>query len=141
MLEIAILVLLAGKIGKIADSKGRKKIGYQLLLVGLWIGGELFGAVAGAIIAAIAGSEDAMLFLLACGYGCAALGAVIAFQIAKNMPPIEKEDDYYQGIDYADRLGASDHFGSRAPATQPDTEAIRDSDARASRPIDPHIQK
>ncbi len=79
MLEIILLVVLARKIGDICESKGRKATGYKILLVVLWIGGEFFGALIGALIA---GGEGIAVYVFAL-LG-AAIGAGIAFLLAKN---------------------------------------------------------
>ena len=41
MLEILALFFLTKRIGEIVEEKGRKTIGYKLLTVALWIGGEV----------------------------------------------------------------------------------------------------
>lgn len=79
MLEIVLLIVLTRKIGEICERKGRKATGYKILLVVLWIGGELFGAILGALLT---GGEGVALYVLAL-LG-AATGAGIAFLIAKN---------------------------------------------------------
>ena len=49
MLEILLVWTLAKKIGNIVQNKGHARWGYQLLLVVLWIGGEVAGGIVGAI--------------------------------------------------------------------------------------------
>ena len=41
MLEIIIIWLLCKKIAAIAKGKGRSAAGYVLLLIGMWLGGEI----------------------------------------------------------------------------------------------------
>jgi len=143
MLEIIILIMLSGKIGKIVESKGRKKIGYQLLLIGMWIGGELFGAVLGGVIGAIAfeGEEPTTLFIVALALGCAITGAVIAFQIAKKLSPLDAEDDFYRDIDYVERLRAREHFGDHDTADRPPANTYTDNPANVRRRRDDRIQE
>ena len=142
MLEIIILFVLAGKIGKIVESKGRKKTGYQFMLVGMWIGGEIGGALLGVVIAAAAGAEDGGgLLIFALALGGAITGAVMAFQIAKNAAPVESEDDYYRGIEYADRLRAGEHFGDRPATAPPVTDAITDGGDKTPCLADERIQE
>ena len=143
MLEIVILIILGGKIGKIVADKGRKKIGYQLMLVGLWLGGEIFGAIVGGILAAVLtddGEGPGMLLVLASALGCAITGAFIAFQIAKNLPPLDADDEFYRGIEYADSQGVRERFGDRL-AVPPATDAITDNAESTPRPHDDRIQE
>lgn len=141
MIEIVILAMLASKLGKVAESKGRKKIGYQLLLVGAWIGAEFFGAIVGHIIAAIVDFDSPMVIALALAYSCAAIAAVIVFQIVKALPPLESETDYYRAIDYADHLGAGERFGDRASRTPPVIDAVTDASEQRPPRIDERIQE
>ncbi|HWG45300.1 MAG TPA: hypothetical protein VN688_21230 [Gemmataceae bacterium] len=143
MLEIAMLVIFCGKIGKIVESKGRKKIGYQFMLVGIWFGAEIFGAILGGIIGAIALEDEnsATLLIIACAYGCAILGAVIAFQIAKHLQPLSGDDDFYGDIEYADRLQARERFGDRSAAPPAVTDGYTDNPEKVRRPLDDRVQE
>jgi hypothetical protein len=140
MLEIIILIILAGKIGKIVESKGRKKIGYQLMLVGMWIGGEVFGGLAGAIIGGIATEDDGGAALLAVfsALACAITGAVIAFQIAKNLEPIGVEDAFYRDDDYAETWQARQ--ANREAEELPPADAFTENPEKPRRPTDDRIQ-
>jgi hypothetical protein len=142
MLEIVILIILGGKIGKIVEKKGRTKIGYQLMLVGLWVGGEVFGLIVGSVLSAVLGDGEGagMLLVVALGLGCAITGAIIAFQIAKNVPPLDADDEFYRGIEYADSQGVRERFGDRL-ASPPATDAITDDAESAPRPHDERIQE
>jgi hypothetical protein len=142
MLEIVILIVLAGKIGRIVESKGRKKIGYQLMLVGMWIGGELFGMVVGAIIGGMAtGKEDGAVLVGVVGaLACAITGAVIAFQIAKHLDPIGVEDEFYRGDDYSDTWRAREERRDREAADLPSTDAFTDNPEQPRRSQDDRIQ-
>ena len=139
MVEIVILIVLAGKIGKIVEKKGRKKIGYQLMLVGMWIGGEVFGIVLGTILGMLMGIENPTLLAVGCGLTSAIVAAVIAFAIAKALDPVVVEEPAYQNLEYVDRLGAREHFGDRRPSP-PVTDGYKDSGEKAQRPPDEHIQ-
>ncbi|MEW6129679.1 MAG: hypothetical protein AB1757_21745 [Acidobacteriota bacterium] len=87
MLEIILLIVLTRKIGEICESKGRKATGYKILTVVLWFGGEIVGAIIGAILA---GGEGVMVYVMAL-IG-AAIGASIAFLLAKNAAAIASPD-------------------------------------------------
>ena len=115
MLEVIIVYMLAKNIGNKVEAKGRKRFSYQLLLVALWIGGEITGGVIGIILqAAMAGGvapeEDAgfpwMGYL--CALAGAALGAVIAFAIASNASPVQNDADFYE----IDERGAMRSFAA-----------------------------
>jgi len=143
MIEIVVLYILAGKIGKIVESKGRKKIGYQFMLIGMWIGGEILGAIIGGVVAALADMEEAGgLLAVAFALGGAITGAVIAFQIAKNLSsPDSEEEEFYRGIDHADSLQASEHFRARAPVPPPAIDGYTDNSEKPPRPVDHRIQE
>jgi hypothetical protein len=105
MLEIFLIWVCARKIGKIVADKGRSKIGYQLMLVGLWIGGEFIGAIVGAILHANAGGPGVRgvpCMAYVCALIGAAVGAGIAFAIANGLSPIQRDEDFYRDPD--DRL-------------------------------------
>ena len=142
MLEIVILIFLGGKIGKIAESKVRKKIGYQLMLVALWIGGEFFGFLVGAVLGAIAtGEEDGGALVGAvAALACAITGAVIAFQIVKRLKPIGVEDVFYRGDDYADTWRARQDRRDREATDLPPTDAFTDNLENPRRSSDDRIQ-
>src|SRR5262245_2158140 len=94
MLEIILLITLGKRIGNIVRPKGHKAGLYQFLLVILWFGGEILGAIFGTIIGAVVlqQNEPTLLAYLFALLGAAA-GAVIAFVIAKNLPPTQAIDD------------------------------------------------
>lgn len=89
MLEILLLIFFwrseAKRIGAIAESRGREGGPYKVLLVALWIGGEIAGAVMGATT--VRGSDQASVYILAL-LG-AAVGAGIAFAIASNLTSLK----------------------------------------------------
>jgi membrane protein DedA with SNARE-associated domain len=84
MLEILALVYLTRKIGRMVEEKGRKGGWYKALTVFLWIGGEIVGAVLGAILA---GGEESILLYLFALMGAAA-GAGTAYLIAASLSPL-----------------------------------------------------
>lgn len=104
MLEIFVLIAMSRGIGDIVQAKGRARIGYQLLLWLFWFGGELCGAVAGGVLSAASGADDVSLFLIyGCGIAGAVVGAVLAFAIAKGVPSLRGDDDFYRGPARFDR--------------------------------------
>jgi hypothetical protein len=126
MLEIAILYVMSKNIGDIVQAKGRMRIGYQLLLWLFWFGGELCGAFAGGALSVAGGGDEPNLILV---YGCAlagaVVGAVLAFAIAKGVPSLKADDDFYRrpsgyGRGLPDRTAES-----WAPAAAADDDRIR----------------
>ena len=57
MLEILILFFLCKKIGEIVRRKGRTAIGYQVMTVLFWIGGEVGGGIAWLIFMIVTGAQ------------------------------------------------------------------------------------
>jgi len=104
MLEIMILIAMSRSIGDIVQAKGRARIGYQLLLWLFWFGGELCGAIAGGVLSAAGGGDEPNLILVyGCGLAGAVVGAVLAFAIAKGVPSLQANDDFYRGPSAYDR--------------------------------------
>jgi len=89
MLEIIALVMLTRRIGDIVKQKNRKSGWYKFMTVLLWFGCEVIGAVIGGIVVGLTGSPDAVIYLIA--LAGAAVGAGIAFLIAKALPPLAPE--------------------------------------------------
>ncbi|HLO16486.1 MAG TPA: hypothetical protein VK206_16760 [Anaerolineales bacterium] len=81
MLEILVLIVLTRRIGTIVEPKGYKSGGYKLLAVLLWFGGEILGAIIGAVIARRDESAQCLIYLIA--LTGAAIGGFIAYAIAK----------------------------------------------------------
>jgi hypothetical protein len=81
MLEILALLALTRKIGKIVENKGYKPGMYKFLTCVLWFGGEIFGAILGAII-----SEGEMIPTYLIAILGAMIGAGTAYLIAVNRP-------------------------------------------------------
>ncbi len=63
MLEILILISLTKKIGEIMERKGHKSGWYKVLTVVLWFGGELMGAIVGAVITELTGVNFLVAYL------------------------------------------------------------------------------
>ena len=82
MLEILLLVYLCRHIGRTLRDKGRSPGLYQFLLVAMWFGGEIFGAI---VAVAVLGVDGAGAYLGA--LVGAAGGATIAFVIANSLAP------------------------------------------------------
>lgn len=80
MLEILALIWLGKRIGAIVRDKGRKAGGYQFLLVVMWFGGEIVGAIIGAILT---GGDGLAPYIFAL-FGAAA-GAGITFWIVNSL--------------------------------------------------------
>jgi hypothetical protein len=85
MLEIVLLIALTRRVGNILEQKGRKSGWYKLLTVLLWFGGEIAGGLVGAVVVAVSGVNELLIYLIAL-IGAAA-GAGAAFIIAKGVPP------------------------------------------------------
>ena len=94
MLEIIAIIALARKIKAIVIAKGHKPLKYILILLGLWIGLEVVGAIIGTLIFGEDGFEP---------YICAVLGATWAgffsYRVALNAPDINNEDKYINSLD------------------------------------------
>jgi hypothetical protein len=89
MLEIPPLRALGKKIADNAGDKGYGPVGFVVLLVGLWFGGELFGAMLGVLLT----GEVVVGYLFAL-FG-AVVGAVTAFVIVALLPSERDEDEYF----------------------------------------------
>jgi membrane protein DedA with SNARE-associated domain len=86
MLEIILVVAISQKIAAMLNAKGRSAVGYVILFVALWVGGEIMGAVIGVIIT-IASNPNAMdagfpWMAWVCGLVGAAIGGGIGYAIA-----------------------------------------------------------
>lgn len=94
MLEIILLFGLCKSMGNVLRNKGRKPLLFQFLLVGMWFGGEIVGAIIGTVVYAIRngappdGLELSTYLFAIVG---AALGAGLCFLIAHLIPAAEEE--------------------------------------------------
>ena len=87
MLEILLLIWLGRKIAAMARERGRSSAGYVLMLVGLWIGGEIAGLIVGFMLVSARPGEfnpTAYIFALV----GAAAGAIAAFVIVNSLKPV-----------------------------------------------------
>jgi hypothetical protein len=80
-MEIIFLYILCTDIGRLVRRNGRKPLGFQALLVTLWLAGEVLGAVVGTMTLGV----GVLTYFIA--LGGAVLGAVIAFRVAKSAAP------------------------------------------------------
>ncbi len=90
MIEIICVYVFIGMIGDMARRRGRNPFAFWLLFVLCWIFGETFGAVLGYALQdpkASAKPNDLLIYGLA--LAGAALGAVVAFAVAKLSPPLD----------------------------------------------------
>ena len=93
MLEIILLIYLGKSIGAIVRSKGRKPLGFQILLVMLWIGGEFFGGVVAGVVHAVRHGDVPFEFGISVylyALGGAGCGAGFCFLLAYLMPPLDE---------------------------------------------------
>jgi hypothetical protein len=82
-----------------AKSKGRAAVGYVFMLIGFWIGGEVVGAIAGAVILAFAGVQPEFLTVIPFALAGAGLGAALAFVIVHQLSDLSwRPRQYYAGL-------------------------------------------
>ena len=111
MLEIILLFFLCKGLGTILRGKGRKPLGFQILLVVLWFGGEFAGGIVGGVIQAVRNpgqqefQMDATTYLLAL-LG-AAIGVCFVYFIAYILPPVQQ----FSPQSYSPRPG--EHFAQQ----------------------------
>jgi hypothetical protein len=90
MVEIILIYFLCKAIGNVLAQKGRTAIGYQVLAVVLWFGGEIGAAMSYGIFVAVTGGDIDTMFDINCYLASlcgAAAGAGIAYLIAHLVPP------------------------------------------------------
>jgi uncharacterized membrane protein YeaQ/YmgE (transglycosylase-associated protein family) len=112
MLEILVIIGLSRKIAATCKEKGRSAVGWIVMFIGLWFGGEVIGAVIGTIggLATSGGEEPGFLIPWICGLVGAACGAAIAFAIINGLPSLQ-QDEYGQ-------LPASEAYHEKFDATR-----------------------
>lgn len=90
MLEIVVLHRLCRLVGRLSRTKGLPPLWFQTLLVGAFLGGEVYGGVAAAVMSAIAappGEHEAPLGLMyAAAVCCAGLATLSVFALAWVWP-------------------------------------------------------
>lgn len=87
MLEIFMLFTLGRNIANKARRKGQSGAAAVLILLALWFGGEIFGAIVGAVLS---GGKDILVAYIGAIFG-AIIGACIAFTIVSSMPDQAKD--------------------------------------------------
>jgi hypothetical protein len=85
MLEILFLYYFGKKIGEAVRAKGHNALGYQIMGIAFWFGGEFAGACLGFGIAGADESAQCIAYIIAL-IGAAA-GAGIAWLIVNNLSP------------------------------------------------------
>jgi hypothetical protein len=87
MIEIVLLIGLCRNIGRKVRNRGRSAVGFQLMLVGMWFGGEFIGGVVGTIITTLADGQYTGPGLLAyiMALAGAGIGAWGAFKIVNSL--------------------------------------------------------
>jgi hypothetical protein len=94
MLEILVVIILCRRLGEKARQKGRTAGWYMLMLVGMWVFGELLGGVVGILLSD--GQVTATAYVAAL-IG-AALGAVGAFLIVGALTPLYPQPQFTGGF-------------------------------------------
>ena len=94
MLEIFCLIALGKKIAANARAKDWSGGAAVVVLVALWFGGEIAGAIAGVVGLMILNPADEpnLLVLIACGIAGAAVGAAVAFAVVALLPTPQYEE-------------------------------------------------
>ena len=98
MLEIILVFMLCKSIGNVLRNKGRNPVLFQVLLVLMWIGGEIAGFIVGAIVYAMQhggppdGFELSSYVFAIVGAAC---GAGFTFLVAHLIPAAQTvENDF-----------------------------------------------
>jgi hypothetical protein len=124
MLEIILIIGCCKSIGNKARKRGRTAVGYQVMFVLFWIGGEFLGA----FLTALGGAEEKGAVYVGALIG-AASGAALAFLIVSMLSDVSRTIDFN-----------SQRFGY-APNLQPSDEVIDPANPYASprtnRPVAP----
>ena len=98
MLEILIIWALSRKIAEICKNKGRSAVGWIIMFIALWIGGEVLGVFIAMFASVVAngGDEPNMLVGWVGGLAGAAAGAVISFVVVNSLSPLRRDDEYWE---------------------------------------------
>ena len=136
MIEIIVLVRLSSsESAATVRKKGHKKGIYQFMLVCLWFGGEIFGAIVGFIIGVITenGQAPEELFVYALRPGGRNSSAVIAFQMVKSLESAANEEAAIRHLlrihSFPRSGGAFRRPGAPSGCTRPtaDTDSIKNA--------------
>jgi hypothetical protein len=96
MLEILVIIGFSRKIAAICKEKGRSAVGWILMFIGLWFGGEVLGAIIGTVAAlAVGGDEPGFLIPWICGLLGAGCGAAISFAIINGLPSLNQDEHWH----------------------------------------------
>jgi hypothetical protein len=147
MLEFLLLRVLCSSLGNKLRDKGRNPLGFQFLLVLLWIGAEVTGLVIGFIIGDIVteGDEPAWIFGIVGALIGVACAAGLVFLIAHSLPSLEpqgaydRDDAYGPGWRQSDRDLLRRYDDSRERQAPGDAITDRPEDQR--RRADDRIQE
>jgi hypothetical protein len=120
MIEILLIIFLAKKIGNVAEARGYGRILFQAMLVLFWFGGELFGAIFGAVLGSDRTGEAPFGAIYLFALLGAAAGAIAAFTIASFLPEQSRSRSYMD--DYRDYDGAPRARRRRRPRYEEDEE-------------------
>jgi flavin-dependent dehydrogenase len=123
MLEVICIVLISQKIAAMMKAKGRSSVGYVLLFIALWIGGEITGGIFGVILMFAFNIGQDMEFPILALVGAlagAAVGGGIGYAIAAAMPAVDQpyrqdDDDDEDGVEdeRPGRRRSGEYRGSR----------------------------
>jgi hypothetical protein len=133
MLEIILLVVLSIQISKMTKAKGRNPVGWILMLIGLWVGGEILGALVGVFgsLMLSGGDEPNLAVALVGAVIGAATGAIITFSVVKSLAPLRRDDDEYweapESGGYRDKFDAG-KYGDRLDADKYRPKGGEDAD-------------
>jgi hypothetical protein len=140
MCEIVIVIVLCIVLHNKVKAKGRSSVGYIFLLIGLWIAGEIAGAILGVILTGGigGGGEPELLPIMGCALAGAAVGAVATFIIVNSLSDVRDEEiplrdrgfddrDWREREDYRRRFapGSERDDYSKEPPRQPENEDDR----------------
>jgi hypothetical protein len=89
MVEIIVLWILCKRISKVAAANKRNPGDYKMLLVGLWIAGEILGCIVGIVLI---GSANIVVYIIAL-IG-AVIGSAIAFKRASRTVGVPYTPDW-----------------------------------------------
>ncbi len=131
MCEILLMYFLGKRIAAIAGEKGRGATGYVIMMVLLWVSGEVVGGIFGAIL--VGGQEDKMVVAYACALFGAVVGAGLSFLIVSNLSPLE-DDLPRRRRPRRDRLDEDDY--DRPRRRRRDDDEDDDEDRPRRRPDD-----
>jgi hypothetical protein len=88
MIEYFVIRALWSSLGNNARAKGHTAIGYQLMLVGLWITGLFTGLILGLVLSEVFNSkgDQGLLIAVVTAYVTAGAGAGLSFLIVHLLP-------------------------------------------------------